>query len=53
MANRRKPNLVERLFIKPNNWRWVATCYDRTKKSYLGFVALASIKLWRPLVREA
>ena len=62
-ANRRTPaphdrvkyrwrNLVERL-NKLKNWRRVATRYDKTKESYLGFVALASIKLWIPFVHEA
>lgn len=46
-------NLVERLFNKLKNWRRVATRYDKTKESYLGFVALASIKLWIPFVHEA
>lgn len=41
-------NLVERLFNKLKNWRRVATRYDKTKESYLGFAALASIKLWIP-----
>ena len=61
-ANRRTPaphdrvkyrwrNLVERL-NKLKNWRRVATRYDKTKESYLGFVALASIKLWIPFVDE-
>jgi transposase len=60
-ANRRNPaphdprkyrlrNLVERLFNKLKNWRRVATRYDKTRESYLGFVALASIKLWLPFV---
>lgn len=46
-------NLVERLFNKLKNWRRIATRYDKTKESYLGFVALASIKLWLPFVHEA
>jgi len=45
-------NLVERLFNKLKNWRRVATRYDKTRESYLGFVALASIKLWIPFVHE-
>jgi transposase len=45
-------NLVERLFNKIKNWRRVATRYDKTRESYLGFVALASIKLWIPFVHE-
>ncbi|WP_229839635.1 IS5 family transposase [Sphingomonas glacialis] len=46
-------NLVERLFSKLKNWRRVATRYDKTKASYLGFVTLASIKLWLPFVHDA
>ncbi len=45
-------NLVERLFNKLKNWRRVATRYDKTKESYPGFVAIASIKLWIPLVHD-
>lgn len=62
-ANRRTPiphdrakykwrNLIERLFNKLKNWRRVATRCDKTRESYLGFVALASIKLWIPFVHE-
>ena len=46
-------NLVERLFSKLKNWRRVATRYDKTAESYLGFVALASITLWLPFVHVA
>ena len=46
-------NLVERLFSKLKNWRRVATRYDTTRESYLGFVAIASIKLWIPFVHVA
>jgi len=52
-AKYRWRNLVERLFSKLKNWRRVATRYDKTKESYLGFVALASIKLWIPFVHDA
>jgi len=45
-------NLIERLFNKLKNWRRIATRYDKTKESYLGFVALASAKLWIPFVHE-
>jgi transposase len=62
-SNRRNPaphdpakykwrNLIERLFNKLKNWRRVATRYDKTRESYLGFVAIASIKLWTPFVHE-
>ena len=46
-------NLIERLFNKLKNWRRVATRYDKTAESYLGFVALASVKLWLPFVHVA
>ena len=46
-------NLVERLFNKLKNWRRVATRYDKTAESYLGFVALASVMLWLPFVHAA
>ncbi len=46
-------NLVERLFSRLKNWARVATRYDKTRESYLGFVALASIKLWIPFVHDA
>ncbi|MHA3842287.1 IS5 family transposase [Sphingomonas aestuarii] len=52
-AKYRWRNLVERLFSKLKNWRRIATRYDKTKESYLGFVALASIKLWIPFVHDA
>ena len=45
-------NLIERLFNKLKNWRRVAKRYDKTRESYLGFVTLASIKLWIPFVHE-
>jgi transposase len=41
------------MFSKLKNWRRVATRYDKTRESYLGFVTLASIKLWIPFVHEA
>ena len=41
-------NLVERLFNTLKNSRRVATRYDKTKEPYLGFDAIASIKLSIP-----
>ncbi|MDZ5451681.1 IS5 family transposase, partial [Labrys sp. ZIDIC5] len=35
------------------NWRRIATRYDKTRESYLGFVSLASALLWLPFVHEA
>ncbi|WP_409530093.1 transposase [Shinella zoogloeoides] len=45
-------NQIERLFNKLKNWRRVATRYDKTRKSYLGFVAIAAVKLWIPFVHD-
>ena len=52
-AKYRWRNLIERLFSKLKNWRRVATRYDKTAESYLGFVTLASVKLWLPFVHDA
>ena len=63
-ANRRNPaphdrakyrwrNRIERLFNKVKNWRRVATRYDKTAESYIGFVSLASALLWLPFVHVA
>lgn len=52
-AKYRWRNLVERLFSKLKNWRRVATRYDKTRESYLGFVSLASAFLWLPFVHDA
>ena len=45
-------NLVERLFNKLKNWRRIATRYDKTRESYLGFVNLVSALHWIPFVHE-
>ncbi len=39
-------NLVERCFSKLKQSRRLATRYDKTADSYLGFVLLASVRLW-------
>ncbi len=39
-------NLIERCFNKLKNSRRLATRYDKTSISYLGFVHIASIRLW-------
>ena len=60
-SNRRNPaphdrtkyrlrNRIERLFNKLKNWRRIATRYDKTADSYIGFVSLASALLWLPFV---
>ena len=39
-------NLVERCFNKLKNARRVATRYDKTAQSFLGFIDITSIRLW-------
>ncbi len=39
-------NMVERCFNKLKNARRVATRYDKTAESYLGFIDVTSIRLW-------
>ena len=39
-------NLVERCFSKLKHSRRLATRYDKTADSYLGFVLVAAIRLW-------
>lgn len=38
--------LVERCFNKLKNARRVATRYDKTAESFLGFIDITSIRLW-------
>lgn len=56
-ANRREPvvcdfrryrdrNQVERLFNRLKQSRRIATRYDKTASSFLGFLSLAAAKLW-------
>ena len=39
-------NLFERCFNKLKNARCVATRYDKTAESFLGFIDVTSIRLW-------
>ena len=39
-------NLVERCFNKLKNARRVATRYDKTAETFLGFIDITSIRLW-------
>jgi transposase len=39
-------NLIERCFNKLKQYRRLATRYDKTTESYLGFVLIASARLW-------
>ena len=58
-ANRKEPiacdfrayrdrNRVERMFNKLKQFRRIATRYDKTAVSFLGFLAIAAAKLWLP-----
>lgn len=38
-------NRIERGFNKLKNWRRLATRYDKTADSYLGFVLIAAIRI--------
>lgn len=39
-------NLIERCFSKVKHSRRLATRYDKTADSYLGFILVASARLW-------
>ena len=39
-------NRIERCFNRLKNWRRLATRYDKTADSYLGFVLIAAVRLW-------
>ena len=39
-------NLVERCFSKLKHSRRLATRYDKTADSYIGFILVAAIRLW-------
>jgi len=58
-ANRREPaecdfrayrerNRIERMFNRLKQYRRIATRYDKTALSYLGFLCLAATQLWLP-----
>ncbi len=39
-------NMVERCFNKLKNARRVATRYDKTAESFLGYIDITSIRIW-------
>ncbi len=39
-------NLVEHCFSKLKQWRRAATRYDKTALSFLGFIDIASVRVW-------
>ena len=45
-SNHALRNMVERCFNKLKHSRRLATRYDKTTESYLGFVLIASARLW-------
>lgn len=46
-------NRIERCFNKLKNNRRIATRYDQTSSSFLGFVLLSSIRLWIKFVHAS
>jgi transposase len=58
-ANRKEPiacdfkaykdrNRIERMFNRLKQFRRIATRYDKTALSFIGFLCLAAAKLWLP-----
>ncbi len=45
-------NRIERFFNKLKNARRVATRYDKTADSFLGFVQITSIRIWLRFVNR-
>lgn len=44
----RNRNRIERMFNQLKQFRRIATRYDKTAKSFLAFLHLATVKLWIP-----
>ena len=49
----RQRHRIENLFARLKDWRRIATRYDKTADSYIGFVSLTSALLWLPFVHVA
>ncbi|MGO4566901.1 transposase [Rhizobium sp. 2YAF20] len=58
-SNRREPiacdfkayddrNRIERMFNRIKQFRRIATRFNKTAISYMGFLAIAAVKLWLP-----
>ncbi len=41
-------NRIERMFNRIKQFRRIATRYDKTAKSFLGFLCLAAVRIWLP-----
>jgi transposase len=44
----RDRNRIERMFNRLKQFRRIATRYDKTRKSFEAFLALAAAKIWLP-----
>ena len=44
----RDRNRIERMFNRLKQFRRIATRYDKTAKSFIGFLHLAAAKVWLP-----
>jgi transposase len=63
-ANRKEPiasdfkaykdrNRIERMFNRLKQFRRIATRYDKTAVTFIGFLCLAAAKLWLPSFQQA
>ena len=43
-------NRIERMFNRLKQFRRISTRYDKTKVSFAGFLALASVRIWLPFI---
>jgi len=41
-------NRIERMFNRLKQFRRIATRYDKTRKSFEAFLAIAAVKIWPP-----
>lgn len=51
-AKYKERNRIERLFNRLKNWRRLATRYDKTADSFLGFYNLVASLVWLPFVNR-
>ena len=63
-ANRKEPiasdfkaykdrNRIERMFNRLKQFRRIATRYDKTAVTFIGFLCLAAARLWLPSFQQA
>ena len=53
LSGRIETLLAVRAMMPMRSARRIATRYDKTRESYLGFAALASIELWIAFIHDA